>query len=812
MNGYLTLESVIHAENFFISKLSRRRRAHSNFKRMLRLNERILLPRVNEWLDWTIKQIQPGLAKMKGRTAAAKVKSIADWDKIRAEGVVILKPSLHEILTVGGNHVMNKALIRKQDRFDPIGVEAIAWANQHSAELVVEVTDKTIKGIRSYVVAGIKAGKSVPVIARELRPLVGLTERKINAVANFHERLILDRPELTAARQREMTETYARRLHRDRAQTIARTETSFALNEGQRQGYDQMGITHLERVEDQTDPADPCTGTNGRIYTIEEAEGVLPEHPNCLLGDSLVLPGGKITTISKRLYDGKVIIIETASKRKLTCTPGHPILSDGGFCSADSLNIGGYVVSDGLGQGESFEDWKYINKPASIQKIVESFLENRKMMRREMPVTAPDFHGDGKGSEVCIVSSNRFLLNRFNTSFKQHLLNFQFKRGKIRRALFNCFSMFAFPFPRNGFPSDGIVRSFDLRFPLRWRHVLPRLFSNFAFSSNLNIPGLQSLNNRVSGNIILRSNLVQRGSRKIKVDNIINGKVNVSKPALTIPNTFLDKIIQIETSNYKGYIYNLETTESYYIANGIASHNCEGTWVAAPEDLEPKPAEPTKPVKPTVPGEPAKWKPAKSIGEAEKWGAQYGIEGVTAEGKKLTLKEWNIINREMSKLPDDLLRSIKANGGKMDLVVDSGITVHPKYKYLEGQTPRGWEGTGKTWDDIVGAGGTRADPKSIIVANKTTVGHGSVNVTLHEYAHTVDAIAKKGFTNLSESAKWQKIWKGNNSKGVIRTPYQAGYAEEYWAESFAQYFNSPGHGDLPKNVNTYFRNLFEGGT
>lgn len=281
MNGHLTLESVVNAENFLISKLSRRRRAHSNFKRMLRINERLLLPRVNEWLNWTIKQIHPGLAKMRGRTPTDKVKSIADWNKIKAEGVVILKPAIHDILNAGGNSVIRQRLLRKQERFDPIGVEAVAWANQHSAELVTEITNNTMKGIRAYIAKGINAGKSVPAIARELRPLVGLTEKNIFAVANFHEKLILDRPELTAATQRSMAEVYARRLHRDRAILIARTETASSLNEGARQGYDQMGITHLERVEDQTDPADECTGTDGKIYTIEEAEGVLPAHPRC---------------------------------------------------------------------------------------------------------------------------------------------------------------------------------------------------------------------------------------------------------------------------------------------------------------------------------------------------------------------------------------------------------------------------------------------------------------------------------------------------------------------------------------------------
>jgi len=114
----------------------------------------------------------------------------------------------------------------------------------------------------------------------ELRPLVGLTSKDIIAVANYHEMLILERPEYTVATQQEMAEVYARRLHRARATNIARTETAFSLTEGQRQGYAQMGATKLERVED-PECCDICAEYQGKIYTIAEAEGVLPEHPQC---------------------------------------------------------------------------------------------------------------------------------------------------------------------------------------------------------------------------------------------------------------------------------------------------------------------------------------------------------------------------------------------------------------------------------------------------------------------------------------------------------------------------------------------------
>lgn len=267
------------AIGIILAKASKVKRALGRHRRLIREFERKIQPIINEWLNWTAGEIRAGLSRMRGRTPAAKVKSLADWDEIRIRGEELLKPALFEVLAAGGNSVMHQR-IRKQERFDPIGIEAITWTTEHSAELVVEITNETMLAIREYIKVGVNAGKSIQKIAMELRPLVGLTERQIMAVANYHEMLILERPDYTVATLRDMTNTYARRLHRRRATTIARTETAFALTEGQRQGYGQMGIKKLERVED-PDCCDICADAQGKIYTIDEAQGVLPEHPNC---------------------------------------------------------------------------------------------------------------------------------------------------------------------------------------------------------------------------------------------------------------------------------------------------------------------------------------------------------------------------------------------------------------------------------------------------------------------------------------------------------------------------------------------------
>lgn len=41
-----------------------------------------------------------------------------------------------------------------------------------------------------------------------------------------------------------------------------------------------------------------------------------------------------------------------------------------------------------------------------------------------------------------------------------------------------------------------------------------------------------------------------------------------------------EKIVGITTKTYSGYVYNIETTESYYIANGITVHNCRCRWTS----------------------------------------------------------------------------------------------------------------------------------------------------------------------------------------------------------------------------------------
>lgn len=270
---------LIKAIDEFLEKAGRKSRSLSNYHKLVRENKRKMTSTAREYLNFMIDEILKSLPKMKKAKPRQMVERLLDWDSIENEGIKIFKPELLNALTIGGKAVVERKIL-KQERFDPIGVAAITWVNNHGATLVKGITDKTMDAMREFFQAGIDKGWSVPQMARAIRPYVGLTPRQLTELANYEEWLIINKPEYSSAKIKSMAETRAKRLHNDRAMLIGRTESASALSEGTRQGYDQMGIKRLERVEDPR-CCDICSEYNGRIYTVTEAEGVLPEHPGC---------------------------------------------------------------------------------------------------------------------------------------------------------------------------------------------------------------------------------------------------------------------------------------------------------------------------------------------------------------------------------------------------------------------------------------------------------------------------------------------------------------------------------------------------
>lgn len=84
---------------------------------------------------------------------------------------------------------------------------------------------------------------------------------------------------------KQMTEEIAK-LSRARANTIARTEIIRAHAEGQLDSFQALGVEELGVLAEWSTAGDDavcplCEPMEGQVFSIEEARGMIPRHPNC---------------------------------------------------------------------------------------------------------------------------------------------------------------------------------------------------------------------------------------------------------------------------------------------------------------------------------------------------------------------------------------------------------------------------------------------------------------------------------------------------------------------------------------------------
>jgi len=115
--------------------------------------------------------------------------------------------------------------------FDGKNQEAQNQAREQGARMVVEVSDETRAAINALMAKGIGEGFPPRQTAFWIRETVGLTSRQAVAVANYQARLQV-RGGLKPSQITDKTRRYAAKKLRERADTIARTETMGALNRG----------------------------------------------------------------------------------------------------------------------------------------------------------------------------------------------------------------------------------------------------------------------------------------------------------------------------------------------------------------------------------------------------------------------------------------------------------------------------------------------------------------------------------------------------------------------------------------------------
>lgn len=176
---------------------------------------------------------------------------------------------------------------RVEMAFDIANPEAIAWAEQHAAELVTDVTMEARAAIRTVVTDAFDAGMPPRETAKLIRASIGLTERDAGAVMKRQLKMLADGVDPSVATAK--AEKYAAKLLRRRAETIARTETMRASNEGQAQLWKQArekGLlpATMKKVWIAFDPCPICAPLAGETVPVDATFSIgsdPPAHPNC---------------------------------------------------------------------------------------------------------------------------------------------------------------------------------------------------------------------------------------------------------------------------------------------------------------------------------------------------------------------------------------------------------------------------------------------------------------------------------------------------------------------------------------------------
>jgi HK97 family phage portal protein len=323
-----------------------------------------------------------------------------------------------------------------------------------------------------------------------------------------------------------------------------------------------------------------CDALDGRVIGIEEnylAEGEdfkpdgadaplhagrdyshAPYHTGCLPGESLVTPAGFISAVSKRWFNGNMIVIETAGGHKLTCTPNHPILTASGWMAANRLNVGGHVISSRFIKRAGAVNEQGQDEPTCIEKIAEAFLDDPKVRTVAVPTTAEDFHGDGGGSKIAIIGSNSDLRDGLDTAGGEHAAKENLVRGFDDSMLLACSSGHAQFLVSFDAPESRAMGRGSLPLAVGGGHLAGTQYSGFAAAAN----GHASLDQPEADD--------RAGEMEIARELILGLSGQV----------LADEIIKIDVIPFSGHVYNLQTEKGYYCADGIITHNCDCMNVA----------------------------------------------------------------------------------------------------------------------------------------------------------------------------------------------------------------------------------------
>ena len=328
-------------------------------------------------------------------------------------------------------------------------------------------------------------------------------------------------------------------------------------------------------------------------------------HANCVPADSVVSsPGTEAAT--RRWWEGELVVIKTSSGKKLRITPNHPVLTLRGWVAAKDLSLGDNVV-DG-----SRLDWERLNVPDedNAPSVIADVYGSFGMLLTGVESSTQDFYGDGTDGDVDIVLSDSFFRDELNPYSSQGFLNLMLARaagvspfGLLRdgSSLQGLESVMA--------ASPGVMSSFGPVTPLGGSGLFEPFGEVVSDRSSLDALLSEAPVDSGSGDVVFSGEFDGGVPPQVVDSNVVAGDVLTSVTGSSTgsgrfdPGSFEpvadrdrmyselggqllerlagqaehDRIVDYERVSFRGHVFDLQTTEGWFVSDGLIISNCRCT-------------------------------------------------------------------------------------------------------------------------------------------------------------------------------------------------------------------------------------------
>lgn len=258
----------------------RKRAAVRDHKRVIRAKREAMRRAAVEYFTFVRRSLRLGSVRL-DRPAEEMAEAAVDWAAVEGEGRRIFGRTVLETIQSAGLRLTprQRATVLKA-RVDPIGDAAVKWAKKNTAKLVTEVTAKTKAGIAAVISDSIDSGRALDATRKMISGSVGLTSRQSSAALKVYEKAFAEG--LSHEEALDEMARYSERALRYREELIAQTESAAASSAGLLAAFDENDIREVEWAADLGPGCcEVCQERDGTVYSIDEAEGMLPAHPGC---------------------------------------------------------------------------------------------------------------------------------------------------------------------------------------------------------------------------------------------------------------------------------------------------------------------------------------------------------------------------------------------------------------------------------------------------------------------------------------------------------------------------------------------------